>query len=781
MTIAMTEVISAEALGEAKPRQISGVYPHLCTYTVEAGETAKLNECGIGALVPWAGKLWMITYGAHHPEGSTHKLYSIDANLRMTIHPESVGGTPAGRMIHQESNQLILGHYLIDSAGHVRTISPKTMPARVTAIARHLADPENKVYVVDMEGMIYEADVHTLAVKKLFHKPVPGWHGKGAYTSQGRLVVSNNGELKVGGGYEDHLVVEDLPDDPENAGVLAQWDGKTWEIIERRQYTEVTTPAGIHAVPDDLGPLWSIGWDRRSLRLKLLDNGAWHTFLLPKAAHNNDPQHGWFTEWPRIREIGRHGMMMDMHGMFYQFPKTFSAGNTAGLAPIGSHLRYIPDFCAWNGRLVIATDEASIMGHQHCGQPQSNLWFGMFDDLKKWGPASGYGGPWVKDKIKGGIPSDPFLVAGFDRRILHLSASPMATFTIEIDPKGRGEWEKHCALDVDGYAVVTLPEGLEAEWGRITADRDCKATAYFHGTDATLQKANTVLFAGLAAVGDAAQGGLLYPAQKNRNLMIVVPQGQVCHEVTREFQFLPAEHDASLEEMLAVEPEFDADDASVIVRSGENRFRLPKGDPAYDKPFAFGWPRAVREVESERNLANIHGSFYEVPRSGYKAVPDWERMRPVASHNKQIHDFCTWQGLLVLSGVAPRSQADGHVFRGKDGGAVWCGGVDDLWQLGKPTGQGGPWRDTAVKAAVPSDPYLMTGYDHKTLELSADRDATVTVEVNVDHQSGWHRYKTFRLKAGTTETYRFPEDYSAHWIRFTADADCAATAWLTYE
>ncbi len=32
----------------------------------------------------------------------------------MTIYPGSVGGTPAARMIHAESEQLLIGHYLID-------------------------------------------------------------------------------------------------------------------------------------------------------------------------------------------------------------------------------------------------------------------------------------------------------------------------------------------------------------------------------------------------------------------------------------------------------------------------------------------------------------------------------------------------------------------------------------------------------------------------------------------------------------------------------------------
>jgi len=766
---------------EAKsPLQISGVYPHLCAYTVEPGESFKLDESGIGAVVPWGGRLYMITYGAHFPEGSAHKLYSIGPDMSQAIHPESVGGTPAGRMIHRESRQLLIGPYLIDAGGKVRVISPKKMPGRITAIVRHLEKPESMVYYVDMEGMIHEADVYSLQVKLLFKKAVPGWHAKGAYTAQGRLVMSNNGEHGV---HEaaNYFQVADLPPDPENAGVLAQWDGKTWEMIERRQYTEVTGPGGIYGASDDAAPLWSIGWDRRSLRLKLLDNGTWHTFLLPKAAHNNDPKHGWFTEWPRIREIGEGRMMMDMHGMFYRFPETFSAGNTAGIAPISSHLRYVPDFCEWNGRLVLATDEASVMGHEHCGQPQSNLWFGQFEDLAKWGPRSGYGGPWVEDDVKAGVWSDPLLVAGFDRRVLHLASTPAARITLQIDPEGKGNWQPWQTVEIGACTSLIMPADLKAEWIRLSADRDCRATAYFHGTDAHLQAGDKALFAGLAEVGQACVEGLLYPARETRGLEIVGRDDKTSFRVSREFRFEGVGRNEELAACVAIKTVFEIDAASVIVTDDKVRYRLPKGHATFDKPFGFGWPRAVREVESERNLANIHGSFYEIPRSGYEARPDWERMRPVASHSKQIHDYCTWQGLLVMSGVADGAGEDGHVFRGAAGGAIWCGAVDDLWQFGKPVGTGGPWKESPVKAGAASDAYLMTGYDRKTLTLNADRDVTVTLEVNVDHQSGWHTCQRFALRAGQAFTHVFPEAFSAHWVRFIADRDCQATAWLVYE
>ena len=129
-------------------RHISGVYPHLTTYSHARinGKYGFGDECGIGAIVPWAGKLYMVNYAAHRPYGSEHKLYIVDKDKNMEIYPGSVGGTPAARMIHAESNQLLIGHYLIDAEGNIRTIPIKSMPGRNTAIARHLEAPVNKVY-----------------------------------------------------------------------------------------------------------------------------------------------------------------------------------------------------------------------------------------------------------------------------------------------------------------------------------------------------------------------------------------------------------------------------------------------------------------------------------------------------------------------------------------------------------------------------------------------------------------------------------------------------------
>ncbi|WP_242631720.1 hypothetical protein [Rubripirellula amarantea] len=926
---------------------ISGVYPHLTTYGVYSQNGAHYkaghDECGIGAIVPWAGKLWMVNYAPHMPKGSEHKLFSIDPDLSkpMTVHPESVGGTPAGRMIHDESNQLLIAHYLIDSDGSIRTISPAKMPIRVTAIARHLTDPTNMVYYIDMEGSIWEANVHTLEVKRLFAKPVPGWHSKGGYTSQGRLVVSNNGELHAGD-YKQLLVGGEAKHEEER-GVLAEFDGAHWKIIERRQFTEVTGPRGILGGSDGDDPIWTMGWDRRSVRLKVLDDGVWHTFLLPKAAYCNDASHGWYTEWPRIREITEGRWMMDMHGMFYDFPATFSAKNSAGIKPIGSHLRYIPDFCNWNGQLVLATDETSIQGNALAGQPQSAPWFGTYDDLKTWGPANAYGGPWVEDNVKANTPSDPFLVNGFERRIVHfavgkhrtsqgfgtrasdqqeivaisnklatlprvtvrrgdwhkpsqeyafevnqpvtvflavdrrgsptlddqwqptdlnvrwgenfhdqvyrrdfdagvvqiprndtqhtpgsygmphtafikasgsnlkihpldgatlntpnkkanLDSGQPVTFTMQIDADGDGQFRnfRSVTLPAEGFTSVILPRELDAVWMRFQTSRDCMATVFLHQTSSypnaatsnLLTQSSGQIFDGLANVDDTrAIHALVYPAKRNRNLRVIASDSRSYEFLKHNFEFESDSYDQKLEKHLRVEPEFTVDESSVVVVSQNKRYRLPKGNSAYDQPFASGWPRAVREVESERHLANIHGTFYELPLISNGSPPAWNQIRPVSSHSKRITDFCSWNGLLVLSGIRQEAANDGHVFRDEQLGiGLWFGGVDDLWKFGKPVGRGGPWMNSEAKAGIPSDPYLMTGYEHKSVELAhrSTTPVTITFEIDVDGSGLWVKYKDFSIPANVTATHEFPLGFSACWVRAISDSDVSASVQFTY-
>ena len=811
--------VGAATAGEAAERPfVSGIYPHLAMFNDE-------GECGTGAVVPWAGSLWAVTYAPHKPDGSSDRLYQILPDLTQVIRPESIGGTHANRMIHRESAQLFIGPYVIDARGKVRVPEDPKRPGkpifgRLTANMRHLTDPANRIYYATMEEGVYDVDVRTLQAKEVNvdgnREPgapdhsgtlLPGYHGKGAYTAQGRVVYANNGDTASRAQWD--------PATP--SGVLAEWagdlrdDGRPdFRVVRRNQFTEVTGSGGIrgNASPDD--PLWSVGWDHRSLLLMSLDGGQWHTYRLPKGSHSYDGAHGWNTEWPRIRDVGLgDDLLMTMHGTFWRFPKTFTSHASAGIRPLSNTVKVVGDFCRWGDWVVLGCDDSAkaefynkrrakgaIRGP---GQSNSNLWFLRPEQLAALGPAIGRGALWFDEAVKAGVPTDPYLLDGYDRRALwlaHRGDAPLAV-TIEVDRQGNGAWEKAGTVAVPpGRAIRHDLAGLRGAWLRLTADRDTPGvTAFFQyanrdprGTEPDAR------FAGLARVGDAqALGGLPYVRGNRLGTLGLAamkagkdgPEDVGFYELTADLALrrLPDSPDwAKANYAIPADGTGVSVDAAsaLLVDDKGRRWRLPKASPAYDRPGPLGPARVCREVCTERDLLNLCGLFYELPAEN---AGGFAKIRPIATHDAQVHDFASWRGLLVLTGVRPDAPADGHVIRSDDGqAAVWVGAIDDLWTFGKPRGQGGPWMKTPVQPNVPSDPYLLTGFDRKTLTLAHDAQApvTFTLEVDLTGTGVWHPYATYAVPPGQPLT----ADLSAldgYWLRFRASAPCAATAQLRYD
>jgi hypothetical protein len=210
---------------------------------------------------------------------------------------------------------------------------------------------------------------------------------------------------------------------------------------------------------------------------------------------------------------------------------------------------------------------------------------------------------------------------------------------------------------------------------------------------------------------------------------------------------------------------------------------LPIGNPVYrERPELLDLQRTSREVTTERDLFQCAGTFFELPA---RNAGGFAKIRPVATHPFFVQDYCSWRGLLVMTGTAlPDGATNTHIIRSPDGlCAVSLGAVDDLWTLGKPIGRGGPWADSPVRKGEPSDPYLCAGYDHKTLLLTHDADTTVTFRVQVDISGTglWHTFETIAVAQARTEQFEFPAAFQAYWLRLIADRDCTATAELVYD
>jgi hypothetical protein len=238
--------------------------------------------------------------------------------------------------------------------------------------------------------------------------------------------------------------------------------------------------------------------------------------------------------------------------------------------------------------------------------------------------------------------------------------------------------------------------------------------------------------------------------------------------------------EASLRTNAATKQDFYLDAASVFLTNSGARFRLPRSNAAFDTATASGWRRGIREVVTERQLMNIHGTIYELPRDDSGGM---RGIRPLTTHGRQIFDFTTWRGLLVIAGTLTSATNDAHYVRSDDGlVGLWFGNVDDLWRFGAPSGVGGPWKNSPVTAGVASDPYLMFGYERKELELSHSNAAPVTFTVEVDFAANntWHRYGQFTVPPGETLRHVFPDGYSAHWVRVKSDTTTTATAQFTY-
>lgn len=794
------------------PVAYSGIYPHTAVANTH-------NEAAVGALLKRGDKVWFVTYGPHVTTGGSDELYSVDTTtLEHTTWLDYPGNTDANRYTDTSLGIEVVGAAYFDSSDTVRYL-PVTSPSaghmvgRLTGTAAHLTD-SNKLYFMTMEEGLYEVDfsnvsnpvITTLRVDGNHggSRNLPGVHGKGLFTGQGQLLFTNNG---AGGGAKGGLVEWDGTGDPEQLS--------SWTVVDdTAQYTEVTSRQGpVDMDPSSTDAIWATGWDEESMFINTRDaaTGTWTKFRLPKSSYTHGHPNGWYTEWPRIRDVGlAGGYLMSHHGMMFLVPETFSADSYGGVLPLTTHHKMIVDYVEHGSQIIMAGNDSTKFNNSLVPKANSNIQFVEKDQLNGYGGnPRGFGGVWVDQAISANMESDAFLVNGFKNRVVHFAhdSKSSVNYTIEIDPNGDGNWTPHTIINVPGsnsinrgYGFYILPETLDAEWVRFRSDQNlASSTVYLHqgnddkAADASqfsslaTTSASTPRSQGLIRSMSGSDFKLEFAADRLDSSGNVIDTGYYqaqLNPMTAALEIVavsdaPAE--AALRAEAATTQDFGVDAASVFIDDGGTRYRLPKGDPSFDVETASGWRRGVREVVTERELMNIHGTFYELPRDFTGG--GIERIVPITTHNLDIFDFASWRGMLVLSGVVEGGAHDGHYLESDDGRVgLWFGNVDDLWSFGAPAGVGGPWKDTAVSAGVASDPYLMAGYNDKVLQLSHDEESTVSFTVEVDFlgTNEWHIYDTLSVEPGEVLTHVFEAGYSAHWVRLTSDTSTKATSWFIY-
>ena len=121
------------------------------------------------------------------------------------------------------------------------------------------------------------------------------------------------------------------------------------------------------------------------------------------------------------------------------------------------------------------------------------LWLGKTDDLWSWGKPQGWGSVWSNEPVAPKGASDPYIMTGFDKKVVHVSMEDpghtgVVTIHIELDTLGTavqtGRWRTLARLNLtadNGYFIpYVFATGMSAHWVRVSSPTGCpNCTATF--------------------------------------------------------------------------------------------------------------------------------------------------------------------------------------------------------------------------------------------------------------------------------------------------------------
>src|SRR5690606_12047377 len=155
----------------------------------------------------------------------------------------------------------------------------------------------------------------------------------------------------------------------------------------------------------------------------------------------------------------------------------------------------------------------------------SNLWFTAVELPDQLGPTTAEGAVWLNEAVDGGVPSEPFLFAGWPVRSVWINneGDETVNFSFEIDEHGNSTWRKLRTESVPAQSSALVPFAPEdaGEWIRVTADGQTIATVHFYYADQESRGTSPDdILKGLAAVThNTVTGGLLYGLGDNRRAL----------------------------------------------------------------------------------------------------------------------------------------------------------------------------------------------------------------------------------------------------------------------
>lgn len=440
------------------------------------------SEHGVGALMPWAGALYIQTYLANSTgtldntgsHGSGSGLWRLADQGKPELVALDNGCHPA-RFVHKETSTLLIGIHAVDVNGNVSTI-PRFAPdgasptERVCGYARHLTSPTTKVYVFTMAGLLFEmtlADLSTTYINNV--ATVAGMTGA---TIHGKAIWSVTGAGRV------YMAFNNVPSTSGNAdgGRLMSWDGTTFTSQDSGNNSWINVGGSFMGN----AYVWATGHDDLSGLLWLfhgLSAQAPRKFRIPFGS--DQFRHYFQQEWQRCRAVETEHYLLDHHGTFYELSPyltdndgTFST-SFPRMHAISRHLRTIPDFCTYNGQLVIGGNETSEQYGQFpdAGVANSGLLFTNLDEIWKWGKPTGKGWWWKGSSVSSNQESTPMLARGYDAKVVHASNGTGAQITLDVIAYHGSQPYTIDTLVVpaNSYSYIELPRSYSCDWLSVKA------------------------------------------------------------------------------------------------------------------------------------------------------------------------------------------------------------------------------------------------------------------------------------------------------------------------
>lgn len=175
--------------------------------------------------------------------------------------------------------------------------------------------------------------------------------------------------------------------------------------------------------------------------------------------------------------------MLNLHGTFYEVPRDVSGG-MCKMRALATHGKRISDFASWRGLFALTgvLDDAPVSDKLvRNADGTAAIWLGEIDDLWRMGEPRGKGGPWLNTPVTANTPSDPYLMYGYDRKAVTLSATEATTLTLEVDFLADNSWSAYKTFNLAAGESTTheFPAGFHAHWVRVKSSTATNASAQF--------------------------------------------------------------------------------------------------------------------------------------------------------------------------------------------------------------------------------------------------------------------------------------------------------------